>query len=716
VDNGPLHTPASGVDGGDGLYLYGSGGFPTRSYNATNYWVDVVFSAAPADTPPVVVTRTPGAGLTGVSASAVVTAAFSEAVQPGSIAFTLTDPSGSPVAAAVSYDSATATATLTPDAPLAGLSTYTVSVAATDLAGTPMAAPDTWSFTTSAAAGTVPSSIWAPTAVPAVAAADDPNSVALGVKFRSDVVGYVTGLRFFKGATNTGTHVGHLWTSSGTLLASATFSGETATGWQQVSFSSPVAVSANTTYVASYYSPNGSYAYNSGFFATSGVDNGPLHALVSGQNSANGLYAYGDDSFPTRSYNSSNYWVDIVFSTTAGGDTVPPTVVRQAPALGAAGVPTDAVATATFSEAVQTGSIAFELQDPSGNPVAATVSYDSATATATLTPSAPLAGFTTYTATVTAKDLAGTPMATPARWSFATGGAWQQTTAADFGAGTADGTAVTNASGGEVQLAPGFADDFTATTLGPAWTSTPWLFGAGVSLSGSVLAVAGSEVLSAQTFADVPVEASLNFAAAPYQHFGLATDLGSVDGNSWAIFSTRGTSNTLFARVNVAGAVQDVSLGALPAGFHVYRVQPAPGGVQFYLDGALQATINATFPAGTPLKVALSAYLPLGPGLQVDWVRQTGGTFTSAVFDAGRSAAWGTARWTANVPAGTTLIVQTRSGNTAAPDGSWSAWATAGNGGAVASPGGRYLQYRVLLVTTDPSLTPVLGDIAFSWI
>src|SRR5262249_26832219 len=158
--------------------------------------------------------------------------------------------------------------------------------------------------------GTVQSSIWAPTAVPAVAAANDPNSVELGVKFRSDVVGYVTGLRFYKGSANTGTHVGHLWSSTGTLLATATFTGETASGWQQVTLSSPVAISANTTYVASYYAPAGGYSYTTGYFATVGVDNGPLHALASGQNGGNGLYSYGADGFPTQSYNGSNYWVD----------------------------------------------------------------------------------------------------------------------------------------------------------------------------------------------------------------------------------------------------------------------------------------------------------------------------------------------------------------------------------------------------------------------
>jgi hypothetical protein len=42
-DNGPLHALANGVDGGNGVYLYGAAAFPTQTYRASNYWVDVLF-------------------------------------------------------------------------------------------------------------------------------------------------------------------------------------------------------------------------------------------------------------------------------------------------------------------------------------------------------------------------------------------------------------------------------------------------------------------------------------------------------------------------------------------------------------------------------------------------------------------------------------------------------------------------------------------------
>ena len=102
--------------------------------------------------------------------------------------------------------------------------------------------------------------IWPSTAVPALVDQGPDSAVELGVKFRSDVSGTITGIRFYKASANTGTHVGNLWSGTGQLLASATFSSETASGWQQVNFASPVSITANTVYVASYHANVGHYS------------------------------------------------------------------------------------------------------------------------------------------------------------------------------------------------------------------------------------------------------------------------------------------------------------------------------------------------------------------------------------------------------------------------------------------------------------------------
>jgi hypothetical protein len=318
VDNGPLHALADGDSGGNGVYWYGVAAFPNLTFRASNYWVDVVFSTSTA---PSVSSVTPANGATGVSTGTTVTATFNKAMDPASITsttFTLQSSAGA-VAAAVSYNATTRTATLTPSAALALGTTYTATVkggatGAKDSTGTPMAADFVWSFTTAAAGSSSCCTIWPSTATPAVASENDPSAVELGVRFRSDVGGSITALRFYKGASNTGTHVGNLWTATGTLLASVTFTGETASGWQQANFATPVAITANTVYVASYHADVGRYAVTESYFATASVDNPPLHALANGVTGGNGVYTYGASAFPTSTFNSSNYWVDVVFS------------------------------------------------------------------------------------------------------------------------------------------------------------------------------------------------------------------------------------------------------------------------------------------------------------------------------------------------------------------------------------------------------------------
>ena len=160
-----------------------------------------------------------------------------------------------------------------------------------------------------------PCSIWPGTAVPGNPDAGPYSPVELGVQFRSDSNGYVTGIRFYKSTANTGVHVGNLWSSSGALLATATFTGETSSAWQQVNFSNPVAITSNTVYVASYHTNVGDFSEDQGYFANSGVDNSPLHALANNGGEVNGVYALGATSaFPTNGYNASNFWVDVVFN------------------------------------------------------------------------------------------------------------------------------------------------------------------------------------------------------------------------------------------------------------------------------------------------------------------------------------------------------------------------------------------------------------------
>ena len=86
-----------------------------------------------------------------------------------------------------------------------------------------------------------------------------------------------------------------------------------------------------------------------------------------------------------------------------------------------------------------------------------------------------------------------------------------------------------------------------------------------------------------------------------------------------------------------------------------------------------------------------------------------GKSFVSPVSDAGRAATWKAVSWTGGLPPGASLVVEVSTGNTPTPDKTWSAWSVVGNGEAISTsrPSGRYLRYRVKLLTAGSILMPI---------
>jgi hypothetical protein len=216
---------------------------------------------------------------------------------------------------------------------------------------------------------------------------------AQGLRFTPTTNGYIKGLRYWRDASNTGTHTGALYSADGQRLAGLTFD-DSGTGWQTASFSSNVPVTAGTTYVATYYAPNGHYAADLNYFATP-VTNTPLASVAPGS-----AYLYGN-GFPTASYANTNYYVDVLFDT---NDDAPLTVTATTPAKAATGVATSTAVSATFSGAIDPSSLQLALTDAGGTGVGGQVAYDATTRTATFTTAAPLNGATTYTATADASS------------------------------------------------------------------------------------------------------------------------------------------------------------------------------------------------------------------------------------------------------------------------------------------------------------------------
>ncbi len=389
VDSPPLHFLADGVSGFNGSYAYGStSSFPNNGWNASNYWVDVAFSAAPpALLANISVTPASPTISTGATKQFTATGTYTDGSTQNITNQTTWTSSSKGVATINSFGLATGLSsgvttitaalssvtgnttlavqatplTITTASLVAGTQNVSYSAALTASGGTPPyiwaivsgslptglsltsstgviagipTASGTFNFTVqgSDSAGSTPATralsivvtaqqanttIWPGTAVPGLVDSGPDSAVELGVKFRSDTSGFATGIRFYKASTNTGTHVGNLWSSTGALLAAATFSNETASGWQQVTFSTPVAITANTVYVASYHTNAGHYSADLNYFAGAGKDSPPLHALANGVSGFNGVYAYGStSSFPSQGWNASNYWVDVVFNAT----------------------------------------------------------------------------------------------------------------------------------------------------------------------------------------------------------------------------------------------------------------------------------------------------------------------------------------------------------------------------------------------------------------
>lgn len=107
----------------------------------------------------------------------------------------------------------------------------------------------------------------------------------------------------------------------------------------------------------------------------------------------------------------------------------------------------------------------------------------------------------------------------------------------------------------------------------------------------------------------------------------------------------------------------------------------------------------------------------------INWTKFAGyrssGTLQSSVFDSGHSGTtWTNISWMGVVPPGTQLTISTRTGGSAVPDASWSAWSlesSESSGTAIQSPPGRYVQYRATLTSTNLETTSVLKGVSINY-
>lgn len=291
VVNSSLSSVADGANG-----VFGSPGvFPTSSYDNSNYFRDVAF------TPTSQAVKVSGDNQVGAPGTVLAAPLVAEVLNPNgnpisgaTVSFSVTAGGGSvSPASALTNASGQASAVLT----LGGAGVNTVQATAAGVGSV--------SFRAVAQQDTVFVS-----QTPVVPNATDNVAYELGMKFQASEPGQVTAIRYWRAASETGTHTGRIWSTTGTQLASVAFSGETASGWQIQALTSPLPIQANTTYVVSV-NTNLYYAATTGGLASS-VTNEYVSSVADG---ANGVYG-GAGAFPTSSYQSSNYFRDVSFSNT----------------------------------------------------------------------------------------------------------------------------------------------------------------------------------------------------------------------------------------------------------------------------------------------------------------------------------------------------------------------------------------------------------------
>ena len=400
----------------------------------------------------------------------------------------------------------------------------------------------------------------------------------------------------------------------------------------------------------------------------------------------------------------------------------------------------------TFSEPMAPatlGGASLRIVPQGGAPVPATVSYDPATHTATIRPDAPLAVATAYEVHVdrSVSDLSGLPMAGAVVWGFTTRTVASlsaaATSLADFTAGTHDGTMASesdsSSAGGQLRLQAALNEVFTGGDLDPQWHVTRPVEGYLPVIAGGILDVQEHEGLDTSTSAietyrtwgpGVVMEARAMFVpGSRFIDVGLTPRPASNSQYAW--FSTAGTGNQPGAeRITCRVREYDHTTVAIDTDaayneWHVFRIEWTPGRVEFFIDGEPVATHTDVL-ITAPMRPAFYKSDDSDTPFLVDWVRvmpyeTLSGDWTSPVIDAGHAGAdWTDLTWRGSEPAGTSIAFATRSGETAAPDSTWSAWRDL-HGPAVLSPAGRYAQYRAKLRSDDPRLSPVLDEVSLCY-
>jgi hypothetical protein len=412
----------------------------------------------------------------------------------------------------------------------------------------------------------------------------------------------------------------------------------------------------------------------------------------------------------------------------AGADVTPPVVASTIPADLAIDVLPGANIEINYNEAINPATFSAVI---SGG-VTHTTTFTNGNATAVLDPDVDLGFLTAYTVTVSAgvEDVAGNPTAAPHAFGFTTAAepsCWVETTVADFSDGTLTDTEITSVGDGEFQLASAssFTDDFTEPD-GPAanWTPFPASGGGPTPVWNVTSNVYVHELNSASgTYHPSMLSPSNSpngdFVFSSRQRIVQVTGLGvlgivvgALDTETYYFVQWAKGQNAvkIYRRPGFPLIGQATTADPVDGTWYDMRIEMVGTTFNVYIDDVL--ILTASDPAYLPGQIGLLGYQ--GSLNEYDDVAVTGsflaasGTYESSVFDAGEVRDLTTLTYTGSEPVNTTVGFETRS---SLDNIAFSPWEAVGVGDAVASPDGRYVQYRALLATSDGVSNPVVEQV-----
>lgn len=287
-------------------------------------------------------------------------------------------------------------------------------------------------------------------------------------------------------------------------------------------------------------------------------------------------------------------------------------------------------------------------------------------------------------------------------------------TAADFSLGsTGTSLFVSQNNNGSVTLKPALFEDFSGNSIPAGWTNENFDPSGTTTFDGNTVEVNGTHIVTNSSFGPgsaLEFEATFNYGA--YQNVGLSFD--QAFNTPWITIGQGSPDGNVYARFSDGPAI---SLGPLLGSSHHYRLQWNANSFDILVDGGVSATVSINFTVNDNMYVQISDLLTGDGDLHVDWIRVTPyittGTFTSRVFDAGGIRQWTNVNWNADVYPSNDVVVRVRTGNTSTPNASWSNFVVAPSG-YVLNATSRYIQYEVVMTTTDGYVSPSFNDISIS--